>query len=65
MVNYLFNSLNSFYIAQGSTASMGLFDKKAHKEEPEIRKKRKNTATYFGSAKDENKRDLGKITCYL
>jgi len=40
---------------------MGLFDKKAHKEEPEIRKKRKNTPTYFGSAKDENKRDMGKI----
>ena len=40
---------------------MGMFDKKAHKEEPEIRKKRKNTATVFGSAKEENKRDLGEL----
>jgi len=48
-------------IAQNSTASMGMFDKKAHKEEPEIRKKRKNTATVFGSAKEENKRDLGEL----
>jgi len=45
-------------IAQNSTASMGMFDKKAHKEEAEVKKKRKNTATYFATAKDENKRDL-------
>jgi regulator of ribosome biosynthesis len=45
-------------IAQNSTASMGMFDKKSHKEEPEIRKKRKNVATHFGSAKEENRRDL-------
>lgn len=45
-------------IAQGSTASMGLFDKKAHKEEPELKKKRKNTAPTFGNSKEENKRNL-------
>jgi len=45
-------------IAQTSTASMGLFDKKSHKEEPALKKKRKNTPTHFSNAKDENKRDL-------
>lgn len=39
---------------------MGLFDKKAHKEEPELRKKRKNSTPGFKSTNDERKRDLGK-----
>ncbi len=38
---------------------MGLFDKKVHKEEPELRKKRKNHTPEFKSTKDERKRDLG------
>jgi len=50
--------LSNFFLAQGSTASMGLFDKKAHKEEPELKKKRKNTAPTFGNSKEENKRNL-------
>jgi len=45
-------------IAQSSTASMGLFDKKAHKEEKAVKKKIKNTPTDFRNAKDENKRNL-------
>ncbi len=43
---------------------MGMFDKKAHKEEPELRKKRKNTATQFGNSKEENKRNLGIAFVY-
>ena len=43
-----------------STASRGLFDKKAHKEEPDVRKKVRNTAPTFKNTKDENKRNLGK-----
>lgn len=39
---------------------MGMFDKKAHKEEPEMKKKRKNNPTTFKNAKEENRRDLGK-----
>jgi regulator of ribosome biosynthesis len=45
-------------IAQGSTASMGLFDKKSHKEEPTLKKKIKNVAPTFKNAKDENRRNL-------
>jgi len=44
--------------AQLSTASRGLFDKKAHKEEPDVRKKVRNTAPTFKNTKDENKRNL-------
>ena len=36
-----------------------MFDKKSHKEEPELKKKRKNAAPTFGNAKEENKRNLG------
>jgi hypothetical protein len=50
----------SQFLAQLSTASMGLFDKKAHKEEPELRKKRKNSAPEFKSTNEERKRDLGR-----
>jgi len=45
-------------IAQKSTASMGLFDKKAHKEEPKIVKKRKNTVPGFKNAEEEKRRNL-------
>lgn len=38
---------------------MGLFDKKAHKEEKPIQKKRKNTPTHFGNVQEENRRNLG------
>jgi hypothetical protein len=38
---------------------MGLFDKKAHKEEPTLQKKRKNTTPAFIDIKQERKRDLG------
>jgi hypothetical protein len=38
---------------------MGLFDKKAHKEEPELRKKRKNSTPAFKNTDAERKRDLG------
>ena len=44
---------------------MGMFDKKAHKEEPAIVKKRKNTGTHFGDAKAENRRDLGNKTDFI
>lgn len=49
-----------YCIAQLSTASRGLYDRKAHKEEPEVRKKTRNAAPTFKSSKDENKRNLGK-----
>jgi len=45
-------------IAQKSTASMGLFDKKAHKEEPEIKKKRKNNVQPFKNGIQEKQRNL-------
>jgi len=45
-------------VAQKSTASMGLFDKKAHREEPEIKKKRKNNVQPFKSGDDEKRRNL-------
>jgi regulator of ribosome biosynthesis len=45
-------------IAQGSTASMGLFDKKSHKEEPALKKKIKNVAPTFKNAKEESRRNL-------
>jgi hypothetical protein len=47
------------YLAQQSTASMGMFDKKAHRDEPEIKKKRKNTTPTFNSFNQEKKRDMG------
>ena len=40
---------------------MGLFDGKAHKEEPEIKKKRKNNVVPFQKFDDEKKRNLGMI----
>ena len=40
---------------------MGLFDGKAHKEEPEIKKKRKNNVVPFKKFDDEKKRNLGII----
>lgn len=48
----------SLKIAQQSTASMGMFDKKAHKEEPELLKKRKNVTPAFKDFNQEKKRDL-------
>jgi regulator of ribosome biosynthesis len=48
-------------IAQKSTASMGLFDKKAHPEEPEIKKKRKNNVQPFKSSKEEKQRNLDML----
>jgi len=52
-------------IAEKSTASMGLFDNKVHKEEPQIVKKRKNNVPGFKNMDEEKRRNLVDILDYV